>query len=44
MDYQSTRGALFADEAEAILRGIAADGGLFVDPTLGSGLSTGGTV
>ncbi|MBQ3482313.1 MAG: threonine synthase [Oscillospiraceae bacterium] len=35
MDYQSTRGALFADEAEAILRGIAADGGLFVDPTLG---------
>ena len=35
MDYQSTRGAIFADEAEAILRGIAADGGLFVDPTLG---------
>ena len=35
MDYQSTRGMLFADEAEAILRGIAADGGLFVDPTLG---------
>ncbi len=35
MDYQSTRGAIFADEAEAILRGIAADGGLFVDPALG---------
>ena len=35
MNYQSTRGAIFADEAEAILRGIAADGGLFVDPTLG---------
>ena len=35
MNYQSTRGALFADEAEAILRGIAADGGLFVDPALG---------
>ena len=36
MDYQSTRGAVFADEAEAILRGIASDGGLFVDPSLGS--------
>ncbi|MBR0207498.1 MAG: threonine synthase [Oscillospiraceae bacterium] len=35
MNYQSTRGAIFADEAEAILRGIAADGGLFVDPSLG---------
>ena len=35
MDYQSTRGAIFADETEAILRGIAADGGLFVDPALG---------
>ena len=35
MNYQSTRGAIAADEAEAILRGIAADGGLFVDPTLG---------
>ena len=35
MDYQSTRGPIFADEAEAILRGIAADGGLFVDPALG---------
>ena len=35
MNYQSTRGAVFADEAEAILRGIAADGGLFVDPSLG---------
>ena len=35
MNYQSTRGAIFADEAEAILRGIAADGGLFVDPALG---------
>ena len=35
MIYQSTRGAVFADEAEAILRGIAADGGLFVDPALG---------
>ena len=34
MDYQSTRGALFASDAEAILRGIAADGGLFVDPSL----------
>ena len=34
MIYQSTRGAIFADEAEAILRGIAADGGLFVDPSL----------
>ena len=34
MIYQSTRGALFADETEAILRGIAADGGLFVDPSL----------
>ena len=35
MNYQSTRGAVFADDSEAILRGIAADGGLFVDPTLG---------
>lgn len=35
MNYQSTRGAFFADEAEAILRGIAPDGGLFVDPALG---------
>ena len=35
MNYQSTRGAIFADEAEAILRGIAADGGLFVDPSIG---------
>ena len=35
MNVQSTRGAIFADEAEAILRGIAADGGLFVDPSLG---------
>ena len=35
MNYQSTRGAVFADDAEAILRGIAADGGLFVDPSLG---------
>ncbi|MBR0040506.1 MAG: threonine synthase [Oscillospiraceae bacterium] len=34
MDYQSTRGPLFASDAEAILRGIAADGGLFVDPSL----------
>ncbi len=36
MNYQSTRGAIFADEAEAILRGIAADGGLFVDPAPGA--------
>ena len=36
MNYQSTRGALFADPAEAILRGIAADGGLYVDPALGA--------
>ena len=34
MDYQSTRGAFFADEAEAILLGIAPDGGLFVDPAI----------
>ncbi len=36
MDYQSTRGAIFADEAEAILRGIAADGGLFVEASFGA--------
>ena len=35
MIYQSTRGALFADAAEAVLRGMAADGGLFVEPRLG---------
>ena len=35
MIYQSTRGALFADAAEAVLRGMAADGGLFVEPHLG---------
>ncbi len=35
MIYQSTRGALFADGAEAVLRGMAADGGLFVEPRLG---------
>ncbi len=34
MNYRSTRGTVFADEAEAILRGIAADGGLFVDPAI----------
>ena len=34
MNYQSTRGAVHADAAEAILRGIAADGGLFVDPSI----------
>ena len=36
MNYQSTRGALFASDAQAILQGIAADGGLFVDPALGA--------
>ncbi len=35
MNYQSTRGALFAGPAEAILKGIAEDGGLYVDPALG---------
>ena len=36
MEYQSTRGALFVSDAQAILQGIAADGGLFVDPAPGS--------
>ena len=36
MNYQSTRGALFADAAEALLNGIAPDGGLYVDPSLGA--------
>ena len=35
MVYVSTRGGAQADAPEAILRGIAADGGLFVDPALG---------
>ena len=36
MVYVSTRGGAQADAPEAILHGIAADGGLFVDPALGS--------
>ena len=35
MNYQSTRGALFARAPEAVLKGIAEDGGLYVDPSLG---------
>ena len=34
MVYISTRGGASAGAAEAVLRGIAADGGLFVDPML----------
>lgn len=36
MEYRSTRGAVFASDAQAILQGIAADGGLFVDGAIGS--------
>ena len=37
MIYQSTRGAEFtARDTEAVLRGIAPDGGLYIDPALGS--------
>lgn len=33
MIYQSTRGAEFtARDTEAVLRGIAPDGGLYIDP------------
>ena len=36
MEFQSTRGRLFAPAAQAVLQGIAADGGLFVEPGFGS--------
>ncbi len=35
MEYRSTRGPLFATDTQAIVQGIAADGGLFVAPELG---------
>ena len=34
MRYQSTRGKNFAGDTEAVLRGIAPDGGLFIDPEI----------
>lgn len=34
MEYISTRSALSASPAEAVLRGIAPDGGLYIDPAL----------
>lgn len=34
MDYQSTRGNLKASSLEAVLNGIAPDGGLYIDPAL----------
>ena len=35
MNYYSTRSALSVSDPEAVLLGLAPDGGLFVDPTLG---------
>ena len=35
MLYQSTRGGTPADGPEAVIRGIAPDGGLYVDASLG---------
>ncbi len=34
MNYQSTRGKIFASDTQAVLRGIAPDGGLFIDPDI----------
>lgn len=36
MNYQSTRGKTYASDTEAVLRGIAPDGGLFIDPEIGN--------
>ena len=34
MNYKSTRSDIYVSDLEAVLQGLAADGGLFVDPTL----------
>ena len=34
MNYKSTRSELYVSDLQAVLQGLAADGGLFVDPTL----------
>ena len=34
MNYKSTRSDLYVSDPEAVLQGLSADGGLFVDPTL----------
>ena len=36
LTYQSTRSGFTASPAQAILQGLAPDGGLFIDPTLGA--------
>ena len=34
MFYQSTRSSLRASDLEAVLQGLAADGGLYIDPDI----------